>query len=267
MRIAILTTGLLAVSITTGYAQTKNLDFELLTWPELKQAIAQEKTTALIFNGGVEQRGPQGVSGAHNFVAHELALEIAEKLGNAIVAPTIPFSVNNGASTELPGTIGISAPLFAALNEEVTEQLIRNGFKNVVLMGDHGGGQRELAEVAKKLDAKHSAGGIRVVYCADVYTKAGAEFDQWLKDHDLPVGSHASIKDTSELWYLGGDKGWIRKDQIATAVSDAGHKNGISGDARKSSPEIGKVISDMKVKNAVAEIRQLLGNTAAAAGQ
>ena len=144
---------------------------------------------------------------------------------------------------------------------------IRNGFKNIVLMGDHGGGQRELAETAKKLDAKHAAEGIRVVYCADVYVKAGAEFDQWLSDHNLPVGSHASIKDTSELWYLGGDKGWIRKDQIATAVTDAGHKNGISGDARQSSLEIGKVISDMKVKNAVAQIRQLLSTTTAAAGQ
>ncbi len=267
MRIAILTTGLLAMSVATGYAQTKSLDFELLTWPELKQAIAQGKTTALLFNGGVEQRGPQGVSGAHNFVAHALSLEIAEKLGNAIAAPTVPFSVNNGASAELPGTIGISSALFAALNEELAEQLIRNGFKNVVLMGDHGGGQKELSEVAKKLDAKHSADGIRVVYCDDVYTKAGADFDQWLRDHDLPVGSHASIKDTSELWYLGGDKGWIRKDQIATAVSDAGHKNGISGDARKSSPEIGKVISEMKVNHAVAQIRQLLGSKTAAAAQ
>jgi len=264
MRIAIMT-GMLAVGAVVTYGQPKSLDFELLTWPELKQAIAQGKTTALIFNGGVEQRGPQGVSGAHNFVAHALALEIAAKLGNAIVAPTIPFSVNNGASAELPGTIGISGPLFAAVNEEVAEQLIRNGFKNVVLMGDHGGGQKELAEVAKKLDAKHAADGIRVVYCSDVYTKAGEDFNQWLKDHNLPVGSHASIKDTSELWYLGGDKGWIRQDQIATAVSDPGHKNGISGDARKSSPEIGKVISEMKVNDAVAQIRQLLNVPATAA--
>jgi creatinine amidohydrolase/Fe(II)-dependent formamide hydrolase-like protein len=256
----------MVAACAAAFAQPKTLDFELLTWPELKQAIAQGKTTALLFNGGVEQRGPQGVSGAHNFVARALALEIAEKLGDAIVAPTIPFSVNNGASAELPGTIGISASLFAAINEEVTEQLIRNGFKKIVLMGDHGGGQQQLQDVAKKLDSKHAAEGVRVVYCGDVYTKAGADFNQWLRDHDLPVGSHASIKDTSELWYLGGDKGWIRQDQIAAAVGDPSHKNGVSGDARKSSPEIGKVISEMKVNAAVAQIRQLLGTPATAAG-
>jgi creatinine amidohydrolase/Fe(II)-dependent formamide hydrolase-like protein len=132
-------------------------------------------------------------------------------------------------------------------------------------MGDHGGGQKELAEVAKKLDAMYSSNGIRVVYCSDVYEKVGTDFNKWLVDHKLPVGSHASIKDTSELWYLGGDQGWIRKDQIATAVGEARKPgeprkvgNGISGDARQSSPEIGKVVSDMKVDYAVAQIRQLL---------
>jgi creatinine amidohydrolase/Fe(II)-dependent formamide hydrolase-like protein len=240
-------------------AQSTQVEFELMTGPELKHAIHDEgRTTALLFNGGTEQRGPQGVTGAHNLVGRELAREIALKLGNAIVAPILPFSVNNGSS-ELPGTIGLTGPIFAAVNERVAEQLIANGFRNIVLLGDHGGGQMELAEVAKKLDAKYSTRGIRVVYCGDVYDRAGAEFNKWLVAHDLPVGSHAAIKDTSELWYLGGDKGWLRKDEIANAVGDASHKNGISGDARKASPEIGKVIADMKVNFAVAQIRQLLG--------
>jgi hypothetical protein len=34
---------LLAMSATAGHAQTKSLDFELLTWPELKQASHKEK--------------------------------------------------------------------------------------------------------------------------------------------------------------------------------------------------------------------------------
>jgi creatinine amidohydrolase/Fe(II)-dependent formamide hydrolase-like protein len=251
-----------------GQAQSNRVEFELMTWPELKHAIHEEgKTTVLLFNGGTEQRGPQGVAGAHNLVGRELAREIAVKLGNAIVAPVLPYSVNN-ASAELPGTIGLTGPIFAAVNERVAEQLIVNGFRNVVLMGDHGGGQRELEEVAKKLDAKYASQGVRVVYCGDVYAKAGTEFNKWLNAHDLPVGSHASIKDTSELWYLGGDKGWIRKDQVPNAVGDASHKNGISGDARKASPEIGKVVSDMKVDYAVAQIRQLLGaSSAPAVGQ
>jgi creatinine amidohydrolase len=264
-------------AVLPGKAQTKSattspLEFELMTWPELKKAIHEEgKTTVLVFNGGTEQRGPQGVTGAHTFVARHLGKEIAEKLGNAIVAPILPYSVNN-ASAELPGTIGVSGPLFAAINEEVAEQLIVNGFRNVVLMGDHGGGQRELSEVAKKLDAKYASQGIHVVYCDDVYAKVGTDFNQWLVANGYPVGSHASIKDTSELLYLEGDQPWIRKELIATAVGNPPRKpgeprdpntkrvnNGISGDARRSSPEIGKRVSDMKVEYAVAQIRRLLG--------
>ena len=79
------------------------------------------------------------------------------------------------------------------------------------------------------------------------------------------------MKDTSELLYLGGDNGWVRKELIATAVGDPVRKageprdpnakrvnNGIEGDARRSTPEIGKKVSDMKVDYAVAQIQQLL---------
>src|ERR1041384_2479350 len=116
-------------------AQSK-VDFEMMTWPEVKAALAQGKTTALVYNGGTEQRGPQNVNGGHTLIAQETARRIALKLGNAIVAPVLPFSPNNAHAT-LPGTIGLTPALFAAINEQVTEQLIITGFKKVVLMGDH----------------------------------------------------------------------------------------------------------------------------------
>jgi len=253
-------------------AETKAplVEFELMTWPEVKQALQEGRTTALIFNGGTEQRGPQGVNGAHTFVARELGVEIARKLGNAILAPVIPYSVNR-ANGELPGTIGLSGQVFAELNEEVAEQMITNGFRNIVLLGDHGGGQQQLAEVAKKLDAKYAGKGVRVLYCGDVYSKVGADFDRWLAENGYPAGAHASVKDTSELLYLEGDRQWIRKDLIATAVGDPVRKpgqprdpnarrinNGIEGDARRSTPEIDKRVSDMKVDYAVLQIRQIL---------
>jgi creatinine amidohydrolase len=236
------------------------VDFTLMTWPEVKQALADGKITALILNGGIEQRGPQGVNGAHTLIVQRLGVEIAEKLGNAIVAPVIPFSPNR-ANPALPGTIGISNEVFAQLNEEVAEQMIINGFKNIVLLGDHGGGQAQLDQVAKKLSDKYADKGIRVVHCNEFYDKVAADFAKWLADNGYPAGSHASVKDTSELLYLGGDKGWVRKDLIATAVGDRNSKrvnNGIEGDARRSTPEIGKRVSDMKVDYAVDQIQRLL---------
>ena len=247
------------------------LEFEMMTWPEVKKAIHEDgKTTVLVYNGGVEQRGPQNVNGGHNLMARETVRAIALKLGNALTAPVLPYSVNE-ASAELPGTIGLTGPLFAAINEQVAEQLIKSGFKNVVLMGDHGGGQRELGEVAAKLDAKYAGQGIRVVFANEMYEKAQGDYQKWLEDNHYPFGGHASIMDTSEMLYLGGDKGWVRKELIASALGDPvrvrGQRpdpnakrvnNGITGDARPSTPDLGKRIFDMKVDYAVRQIRELL---------
>jgi creatinine amidohydrolase len=255
------------------------VDIELLTWPEIYKAIHEQgKTTALIFNGGTEQRGPQGVTGAHNFIAHATADAIARKLGNALVAPVIPYSVNR-ANPELPGTIGISGPVFAELNEQVAEQLIANGFKNVVMIGDHGGGQKEIKEVAAKLDAKYAGKGIRVVYSDGPYTKANDEFFAWLGKNGYPASTHAGIPDTSEMLYLEGDQKWIRKELLPTALGDPPRKpgehpdpnvkrinNGISGDARRSSYELGKRFIDLKIDDGVAQIQELLKAPATSAG-
>ena len=269
MRTLIVTLALSAIA----FSQPKfgsDVDFEMMTWAEVKKGIEGGKTTALVYNGGTEQRGPQNVNGGHTLMGRATVIAIARKLGNAIAAPVMPFSVNNASAT-LPGTIGLTGPLFASLNEQVAEQLIKSGFKSVVLMGDHGGGQKELGEVAKKLDEKYSPQGIRVVYCDEVYSKANGDFDKWLAENKYPVSSHAGIPDTSEMLYLGGDKGWVRRELVATALGDPMRKpgeardpdakrinNGISGDGRKSTAELGKRIFDMKVDYAVRQINQLL---------
>jgi creatinine amidohydrolase/Fe(II)-dependent formamide hydrolase-like protein len=281
MRNFLSTVGALVISAAAAHSQTKPLvDFEMMTWPEVKKAIHdQGKTTALIYNGGTEQRGPQNVNGGHTLMGHATVIAIAEKLGNAIAAPVMPFSVNN-ASAELPGTIGLTGPVFSAVNEQVAEQMIKNGFKNIVLMGDHGGGQKELGEVAKKLDEKYSAQGIRVVFCDEVYEKANADFDKWLAANNYPSSSHAGIPDTAEMLYLGGDKGWVRRDLVATALGDPVRRrgeprdpnekrinNGITGDARRSTPELGKRMFDTKVSYAVNQIHQLLSGSKTASAQ
>src|SRR5690348_10800085 len=77
-------------------AETKNrIEFETMTWPEVKAALAAGKTTALFYTGGVEQRGPQDANGGHNLIARAVVKRIAEKLGNAIVMPVVPYTPNN----------------------------------------------------------------------------------------------------------------------------------------------------------------------------
>jgi len=247
------------------------VEFEMMTWPEVKEALAAGKTTALFYTGGTEQRGPQNVNGGHTLMGKATVKAIALKLGNAIAMPVLAYTPNN-ASAALPGTIGLSPEILAAIFERVSEQAITTGFKNIVLMGDHGGGQPNVyREVAKKLDDKYAPQGIHVYYCDEVYAKANADFDKWLADNGYPASSHAGIPDTSEMLYLGGDL-WVRKELVKTALGDPVRppgqprdstaqrvNNGISGDARRSTAELGKKLFEMKVDYAVKQIRSLVG--------
>jgi creatinine amidohydrolase len=204
----------------------------------------------------------------------------------------LPYTPNN-AGKDLPWTIGLTPELLGAILERITEQTMTTGFKNVILMGDHGGGQPTThAEVAKKMDAKYAPEGKHVYFCDEVYAKAQGDFDKWLEEHGYPRSSHAGIPDTSEMLYLGGDKGWVRKDLIATAEGDpvpppgargqgrgrgqadpnatslpasarasaTRKNNGITGDARRSTAALGKRQFDLKVEYAVKQIQGFLAN-------
>src|SRR5499425_1523935 len=71
------------------------VDIEMLTHSEIYDKIHKEgKTSLIIVNGGTEQRGPHAVLGGHTIMAHRKAIEIAKRLGNALVAPSSPFAVN-----------------------------------------------------------------------------------------------------------------------------------------------------------------------------
>jgi creatinine amidohydrolase len=88
--------------------------------------------------------------------------------------------------------------------------MVVNGFKNIVLMGEHGGGQKELAEVAKKTNAKYGPQGVHVFFRGDFYEKTQNEFQQWVIANHLPPSSHGGIPDTSLMMYRGPMRGCAR---------------------------------------------------------
>lgn len=252
----------------------RTVELEMMTWPELKAALQAGKTTALIYTGGTEQRGPQNVLGGHNLMGRATVRAIAERLGDAIALPVQPFTPNL-ADPERPGTLGINYATLSAVLTDVTEQAIANGFKNVVLMGDHGAGQGPdqptvYADVARALNAKYASRGVRVVFCDQVYRAANEEFNRQIAAEGYPRGIHAALSDTSTMLYLDRERTWVRRELLATAVGDPvgpdgrriigpdSPRNGITGDARRASASLGRRQFNLKVDYAVRQIRQLL---------
>ncbi len=201
------------------------IEFEMMTWPEVYDAIHhQGKTVALFYTGGTEHRGPQNVNGGHTLMARETVKEIARRLGNAIVLPVLPYTQND-ASPQQTGTLGLTSEIQGMICERIAEQAITNGFSTVILLNDHGGGVNVYRDVAKKLDDKYRAPelasrNIHVFYADRVYGPAQDDFNtKVLEPKGLPVSGHAGIPDTSEMMYLGKGKDWTRTDLLKYAVT------------------------------------------------
>jgi creatinine amidohydrolase len=252
--------GMLFVVLPAYAADTPSVWIDDLTWPEVRDAIAAGKRTAIIYTGSSEQNGPHMVIGKHNFIAHALAQRIAEELGDALVYPVLPYAVTGNAVNptghmRFPGSVSLPPEVFFGVVRGVTQSALTAGFKVVALMGDHGGGQEEMALAAKELDAQVRAEGARVLFIGDLYAKSRLQMREVLAGRGLPsTDDHAGIPDTSSLLYLETQGQWIRKEKIALA--DA--KNGVQGHPQFASAELGKIYLDMKVDLAVKQIRSLL---------
>jgi creatinine amidohydrolase/Fe(II)-dependent formamide hydrolase-like protein len=237
-------------------AQTRSVWIDDLTWPEVRDAIAAGKSTAIVFVGSSEQNGPHMAIGKHNFIARYCAQRIAEELGDALVYPVLPFAITGDAAAKsghmrFPGSVTLPPDVFSGVVRAVAQSALSAGFKLVALMGDHGGGQEEMARVAQTLDAPSKKSGARVLYVGDLYTKADTQFGETMARRGITSKElHAGISDTSAIMFLDADK-WIRKDQIATA----NEASGVQGSPALASAELGKIYLDMKIENAVSQIR------------
>ena len=240
-------------------AQQTSVFIEDLTWKEVRDQIAAGKSTAIYFTGSTEQNGSHLVLGKHNYISRYVAERIARELGNALVYPIMPFAPTGDPLTKsdhmrYAGSISLSDNILAAVAHDVTLSAISAGFKNVFIMGDHGGGQEVLESVTASLDSVWAPKGAHVYYIPDVYYKAKKDMREYLLKHDLPPDVHAGIDDTSELLFIDKDGSWVRKEEFKTEGDDVKREEGVA----KASQELGEIFIGYKIKNAVDQIHSLL---------
>ena len=130
---------------------------------EVRDAMKAGKDTAIVATGGIEQNGPYLAAGKHNVVLRATTEAIARKLGDALVAPIVPFVPEGDID---PPTVHMRYPSTISVTEGTYRALLS---KSACLQprlspdhpdrrqrrepeGDGGGGQRSEREVVRRED-------------------------------------------------------------------------------------------------------------------
>ncbi len=234
---------------------------EEMTWTEVRDAIAGGATTAIVPTAGTEQNGPHMVIGKHRYIIEAASDRIARELGNALVAPVVTYVPEGNVDPpsghmRYPGTITLPNEFFVKLLEYAARSLRVHGFTDIVLIGDSGGNQRGMEEVAGALNEEWGGEGARVHFIGDYYSANG--YREWLAEQgetEESIGRHAGITDTSLLLHVAPQH--IRRDRLAPGGGFEG--SGVSGDPTRASAEYGEMGMRLRVDAAVRQIRGAIG--------
>jgi creatinine amidohydrolase len=228
-----------------------------LTWEETRDALKAGKTTAIVPTGGTEKNGYHMVLGKHNYVVTFAANLMARRLKNTLVAPTIQYVPEGNPDESVPGELSLPSPAYDMLLDAAARSLKVHGFKEILFIGDSGGNQPGLTNVANKLNEEWKGSDVKVYALTDYYNQGRVHYRAWLEAafgyDDETVGSHAGISDTSQMLFVR--PAGIRKEHLKPWGGP--QDSGVSGDPAKSTAEIGKMGIEFKVNAAIGQYRLL----------
>jgi creatinine amidohydrolase/Fe(II)-dependent formamide hydrolase-like protein len=186
---------------------------------------------------------------------------MAERIGNTLVAPVIAFvPEGNYASANFatrPGAISNPAASYEALIDATARSLRAHGFTEILLIGDSGGNQSGMNNVANRLNEEWKGSGTRVFALQDYYARSRIDLRAWLTAQygytEADIGSHAGITDTSQLMYILSQGVRLEK----RLPQGGSPQSGVSGDPTKATVEIGRRAIEFKVNAGIAQYRAL----------
>lgn len=181
-----------------------SLWIEELTSLEIRDAIAGGKTTVIVATGGIEENGPYLATGKHNLILDGVCPALAIELGNALCAPVVKFvpegNINPpSGAMRYPGTISLSLPTYEALLTDIVASLKQSGFSDIVMIGDSGGNQTGMANVAQSLNAQWTDSGTRVHFIREFYDPGWVETEQYT-ERELGVAESTRDGYHDDIW-------------------------------------------------------------------
>ncbi|PSP79705.1 creatininase [Halobacteriales archaeon QS_1_68_20] len=221
------------------------------TWPEVEQALEDGTRTAVVAVGSVEQHGPHLPLIMDTLAGDELARRIAERLGDAVAAPTIRPGCS-GHHMDFPGTITIPPETLMDLIRSYCRSLDEHGFEHLVLVPTHGGNFAPVNTVAPEVAREVDATVLALANLDELMGLMNEGMRAAGVDYEEPV-IHAGAAETAIVLAVAEDL--VRIDELelgregevsVTRLLSEGFRaiteNGVLGDPREGTAEAGEEI-------------------------
>jgi creatinine amidohydrolase len=227
------------------------------TWTE---AAAAETELAVLPVGSTEQHGPHAALGTDSLTAGAVAEAAVERADReCVLGPTVSVGVAE-EHRQFPGTLWVSNDTFRAYVRETCQSLAAHGWDRIVVVNGHGGNVAALRELCGRFTRD-----------GDGYAVPFTWFDAVDPDAvgvDVSMG-HGGPFETSLVEYLGeehvrperfeeagenGADGWGEWQSGVNLAYDSAEftENGVVGDPREGSAEIGERLLDAAASELVA---------------
>jgi creatinine amidohydrolase len=232
----------------------RTIRMEEMSWPQVREALAAGYTTAVVAVGSTEQHGPHLPTMTDTRIGDATAHRVALKLGNALLARTIPVGCSEH-HLAFGATISLKPETLKLIVRDYVDSLVRDGFTRIIFLPSHGGNFGPLAQAME--DARKAHPEIDITGYTDLLGitgflhRAAAEFGI----SEEACGAHAGDDETSLMLAL--EPGLVVRERFAPGylgplgetevkiIFERGMPalttNGVLGDPRQASAEKGEV--------------------------
>lgn len=233
---------------------------EDMTWSEITNAMKAGKTTVILPAGGIEATGPFITLNKHQNMLRAQTDIIAHKLGNALVAPVVRYvPPDDGQRGPYVGDFNISLAAYKSILTDICTTLKDDGFKEIILIGDHQGAQRGLKEVAAELTPTWAGSSTHVRFVAEYYDRTAVQNyirdTLGIKEERLPGGGFGDNYYNTAILFAANPEG-IRLQQRIDA--DSLTVNGVSLKPVEKTIANGKHILEIQTDQTVKAIQKAI---------
>ena len=179
----------------------KTVFLDQMTNPELEEFLTRHHTV-FIPVGATEQHGPHSPLGTDVFLPREIARRVAEELGNALVAPAVPYTLSY-PHRGFAGEFSLKIETFMAVIRDLAVSFAKSGFKRVIFLNGHYDNTYALAYACAQAAPELPP---------DARAFPFNHYDGYSPDQLREFGMHAGVGEASMVMAINPD--WVDADKL-----------------------------------------------------